>query len=114
MSNTKFNAVKKDIYNFSVFRNRGLWNFLTDFIDVVGINMKIFKKYSPKHIARYVKAFFKGRIYIQGRGAYEFNHGKLIMLKDYQTPKHRRKSVRLIIVLSSLITTTKLHKAAAV
>lgn len=52
--------------------------------------MKIFKKYSPKHIARYVKAFFKGRIYIQGRGAYEFNHGKLIMLKDYQTPKHRR------------------------
>ncbi|MFM2483693.1 DUF1107 family protein [Celerinatantimonas yamalensis] len=52
--------------------------------------MKIFKKYSPKHIARYVKAFFKGRIYIQGRGAYAFEQGKLVMLSDYRTDKHRQ------------------------
>ncbi|CAG9000985.1 MAG: hypothetical protein CENE_02993 [Candidatus Celerinatantimonas neptuna] len=52
--------------------------------------MKIFKKYSPKHIARYVKTFFKGRIYIQGRGAYEFDQGKLIMLNQHRTPKHRK------------------------
>ena len=29
--------------------------------------MRIFKKYLPVMIAKYVKTFFKGRIYIQGR-----------------------------------------------
>ena len=35
--------------------------------------MRIFKKYLPVMIAKYVKTFFKGRIYIQGRGGYEFD-----------------------------------------
>ena len=30
-------------------------------------------------IAKYVKTFFKGRIYIQGRGGYEFDKGQLVM-----------------------------------
>ncbi|MFM2481020.1 DUF1107 family protein [Celerinatantimonas sp. YJH-8] len=52
--------------------------------------MKIFKKYSPQHIARYVKAFFKGRLYIEGRGAYLFDYGKVVMLEQYRTSKHRQ------------------------
>ncbi len=42
-------------------------------------NMRIFKKYSPVLIARYVQNYFKGRVYIQGRGAYEFKKGEVIM-----------------------------------
>ncbi|GAA4495585.1 DUF1107 domain-containing protein [Pseudaeromonas paramecii] len=41
--------------------------------------MRIFKKYLPLMIARYVKTFFKGRLYIQGRGGYQFEQGKLMM-----------------------------------
>ncbi len=41
--------------------------------------MRIFKKYLPVMIAKYVKTFFKGRIYIQGRGGYEFDKGQLVM-----------------------------------
>ncbi len=41
--------------------------------------MRIFKKYIPALIVRHVKTFFKERIYIQGRGGYEFNNGLLLM-----------------------------------
>ncbi|WP_432453476.1 MULTISPECIES: DUF1107 family protein [unclassified Agarivorans] len=52
--------------------------------------MKIFSRYSPVKIARYVKAFFKGRLYIRGRGAYQFQNGKLATLPNYKTGKHRQ------------------------
>ena len=41
--------------------------------------MRIFKKYSPVLVARYVQNYFKGRVYIQGRGAYEFSQGVVVM-----------------------------------
>ena len=41
--------------------------------------MRIFKKYSPAMIAKHVRTFFKGRLYIHGRGAYEFNNGSIVM-----------------------------------
>ncbi len=41
--------------------------------------MRIFKQYSPKQIAKHVKFFFKGRLYIKGRGGYTFEYGKLVM-----------------------------------
>ncbi|MBA5859073.1 DUF1107 family protein, partial [Morganella morganii] len=34
--------------------------------------MKIFDRYNPAQIARYVKTLFRGRLYIQGMGAFEF------------------------------------------
>ncbi|MBP8174224.1 MAG: DUF1107 domain-containing protein [Aeromonadaceae bacterium] len=43
--------------------------------------MRIFKKYLPVMIAKYVKTFFKGRIYIQGRGGFEFENGHLLVSK---------------------------------
>lgn len=57
--------------------------------------MKIFKKYSPTHIARHVKAFFKGWIYIQGRGAYAFDQGKVIMLNNHRSLKHRQTAAEI-------------------
>lgn len=40
--------------------------------------MKIFSSYNPQRIALYVKALFRGRLYIQGIGAFEFDMGKIL------------------------------------
>jgi hypothetical protein len=41
--------------------------------------VRIFKKYLPAMIAKYVRTFFRGRLYIHGRGGYEFDNGKIVM-----------------------------------
>jgi len=41
--------------------------------------VRIFKKYFPALIAKYVRTFFRGRLYIHGRGGFEFENGKVIM-----------------------------------
>lgn len=40
--------------------------------------MKIFARYNPTKIAVYVKTLFRGRIYIKGMGAFEFDYGKIL------------------------------------
>lgn len=35
-------------------------------------------------IAKHISRLFKGRIYINGRGSYEFDHGKLIIPEQAQ------------------------------
>ncbi|MGL4504563.1 MAG: DUF1107 family protein, partial [Aeromonas sobria] len=37
--------------------------------------MRVFKKYLPLMVAKHVKTFFKGRIYIHGRGRFDFQFG---------------------------------------
>lgn len=48
--------------------------------------MKIFKKYNPFQIAKYVKTLFRGRLYIQNVGAFEFDKGKILIprIRDKQ------------------------------
>jgi hypothetical protein len=41
--------------------------------------MRVFKQYHPKMIAKHVKGLFCGRLYIDGRGGYVFNRGRLVM-----------------------------------
>ena len=41
--------------------------------------MRIFKKYLPAMIAKYVRTFFRGRLYIHGRGGSEFDNGIIVM-----------------------------------
>ncbi|MCW8330575.1 DUF1107 domain-containing protein [Photobacterium sp. SDRW27] len=41
--------------------------------------MRMFKRYVPKLIAKHVSRLFSGRIYIDGRGGYEFNNGMLLV-----------------------------------
>lgn len=41
--------------------------------------MKIFKKYNPLQIAKYVKTLFRGRLYIKDVGAFEFDKGKILI-----------------------------------
>ncbi|GAA0479699.1 MULTISPECIES: DUF1107 domain-containing protein [Tatumella] len=48
--------------------------------------MKIFQRYNPLQIAKYVKILFKGRLYIRGIGAFDFDKGRLLLptVKDKQ------------------------------
>ncbi|ACY83221.1 DUF1107 domain-containing protein [Edwardsiella piscicida] len=43
--------------------------------------MKIFQRYNPLLVAKYVKTLFRGRLYIQGVGAFEFDMGRILLPK---------------------------------
>lgn len=43
--------------------------------------MKIFQRYNPLQVARYVKILFRGRLYIKDVGAFEFDKGKILLPK---------------------------------
>ncbi|MEW9809556.1 MAG: DUF1107 family protein [Candidatus Symbiodolus clandestinus] len=53
--------------------------------------MKIFEKYNPKQIARYVKTFFLGYLYIKGIGFFEFDKGRLKFPRKHRN--HQQLSV---------------------
>ena len=40
--------------------------------------LRIFQVYRPMQIAKHVKNFFRGRIFIMGIGCFEFDYGRLI------------------------------------
>ncbi|PJG86509.1 DUF1107 family protein [Conservatibacter flavescens] len=48
--------------------------------------MKIFQRYNPLKIARYVQMCFVGSFYINGIGFFEFQNGKIVCpkVKDLQ------------------------------
>ncbi|CAK9886145.1 MAG: hypothetical protein XXXJIFNMEKO3_02569 [Candidatus Erwinia impunctatus] len=41
--------------------------------------MKVFQRYNPLQIAKYVKILFRGRLYIANVGAFEFDKGKILL-----------------------------------
>ncbi|MGF1877235.1 DUF1107 domain-containing protein [Photobacterium frigidiphilum] len=45
--------------------------------------LRIFKQYRPNQIARYVKSYFRGRLFIVGIGAFEFDYGRLLPSKKH-------------------------------
>lgn len=56
--------------------------------------MRLFKRYLPGMIAKHVSRLFKGRIYINGVGKFEFDQGKLILPEKANT--HHFKAVKEI------------------
>ncbi|MEC6798344.1 DUF1107 domain-containing protein [Photobacterium sp. S4TG1] len=40
--------------------------------------LRIFQVYRPIQIAKYVKNFFRGRLFISGIGGFEFENGRLV------------------------------------
>ncbi|MGF1726949.1 DUF1107 domain-containing protein [Photobacterium nomapromontoriensis] len=61
--------------------------------------MRMFKRYVPKMIAKHVSRLFSGRLYIDGRGGYEFNNGLLkVPVKaqqhHYQTVNEINQEIR--------------------
>ncbi|WP_299019289.1 DUF1107 domain-containing protein [uncultured Photobacterium sp.] len=49
--------------------------------------LRIFKQYRPNQVARYVKSYFRGRLFIVGVGGFEFDCGRLL------PPKRQDKKV---------------------
>jgi len=47
--------------------------------------LRIFKKYQPRQIAKFVKGFFNGRIFIVGLGRFRVVDGKLVAYKYVST-----------------------------
>ncbi|MBJ7223679.1 MULTISPECIES: DUF1107 domain-containing protein [unclassified Brenneria] len=43
--------------------------------------MRIFERYNPMKVAKYVKTLFRGRLYIKGVGTFEFDYGKIVLPK---------------------------------
>ncbi len=43
--------------------------------------MRIFQRYNPMKVAKYVKILFRGRLYIKDVGAFEFDQGKILSQK---------------------------------
>lgn len=41
--------------------------------------MRIFHRYNPLKVAKYVKTLFRGRLYIKDVGAFEFDKGKILL-----------------------------------
>jgi len=63
--------------------------------------MRVFKKYLPLMVAKHVKTFFKGRIYIHGRGRFDFQSGLLMMPTSADIP-HRQTVVEVNELISRL------------
>ncbi|KLV06795.1 hypothetical protein ABT56_07925 [Photobacterium aquae] len=61
--------------------------------------MRMFKHYVPQMIAKHVSRLFRGRIYIDGRGGYEFQNGQLLVpikaqQHHFQTVKEINSEIR--------------------
>jgi hypothetical protein len=57
----------------------GAMHGASDFLALPGtFAMRIFKKYIPLQVAKYVKTFFRGRLYISGKGGFMFDSGRLV------------------------------------
>lgn len=51
--------------------------------------MRVFKVYSAKRIAKYVKSFFKGSFKIAGYGEFKFDGGRMIVEVGYGSEELR-------------------------
>lgn len=51
--------------------------------------MRTFNRYAPTLIAKHVYRLFKGRLYIEGRGDFEFQQGKLKAPTDADIEHYR-------------------------
>ena len=60
------------------------------------ITLRSFKKYQPRQIAKFVKGFFNGRIFIVGLGRLRVIEGKVVA---YQ---HQKSEKSILIVVSEI------------
>ncbi|WP_413699845.1 DUF1107 family protein [Psychromonas sp. KJ10-10] len=60
------------------------------------ITLRSFKKYQPRQIAKFVKAFFKGRIFIAGLGRLRIVEGRVVAYQHQKTEKS------ILIVVSEI------------
>jgi D-arabinose 5-phosphate isomerase GutQ len=64
------------------------------------ITLRSFKKYHPRQIAKFVKAFFNGRIFIVGLGRLRMVEGKVVAYKYQQT---EQKILKVVSEINQLV-----------
>lgn len=60
------------------------------------ITLRTFKKYHPRQIAKFVRAFFNGRIFIVGLGRLRVIEGKVA------TYQHQKNDKNLLVIVSEI------------
>jgi len=60
------------------------------------ITLRTFKKYHPRQIAKFVKGFFNGRIFIVGLGRLRVIEGKVVAYK------HQKNQRDILMVVSEV------------
>ena len=60
------------------------------------ITLRSFKKYQPRQIAKFVKGFFNGRIFIAGLGRFRVINGRVVAYQHQKTEKS------ILIVVSEI------------
>lgn len=60
------------------------------------ITLRSFKKYQPRQIAKFVKGFFNGRIFIAGLGRFRIVDGKVVAYK------HKSSEQKILIAVSEI------------
>ncbi len=66
--------------------------------------LRIFQHYRPRQIARYVRNFHRGQLYIEGVGEFEFDGGRILPPQNH--------SKRLMSVMSEVNAQIKLMAPA--
>ncbi|WP_235977540.1 DUF1107 family protein [Spirabiliibacterium pneumoniae] len=69
------------------------------------MQIRVFKRYNPLQIARYVSILFTGSFFIRGIGLFEFRHGKVISpkvknLKKFSVMSEVNKQIKTLTALS--------------
>jgi hypothetical protein len=75
------------------------------------ITLRTFKKYHPRQIAKFVKGFFNGRIFIVGLGRLRVIEGKVVA---YRYQKNERKILLVVRELNQIITELSRPKVAPI
>ena len=65
-------------------------------MDNRSITLRSFKKYQPRQIAKFVKGFFNGRIFIVGLGRFRVVEGKVVAYK------HLAAEYKVLIAVSEI------------
>lgn len=68
--------------------------------------MRIFKKYAPMLIAKYVSAFFKGKFEIEGQGVFVFDNG-LVVIEEKQNIQLKKIAKEINKLIFSLTGRTR-------
>jgi len=74
------------------------------------ITLRTFKKYHPHQIAKFVKGFFNGRIFIVGLGRLRVIEGKVVA---YKHQKNQRNILMVVSEVNQIINELSRPKVAS-
>lgn len=73
------------------------------------MTLRSFKKYQPRQIAKFVKGFFNGRIFIAGLGRFRIINGKVVPYQHLRSNKQVLVTVREINQFVLELTRTRMQ-----